>query len=189
MNMTAEMECLERAVACVRMLKEILVAAAGVNDYPDIPGQPRADESMKAIADIRRIVTEGRLDILGIAGISEAFFADGRRNNNQIDGTSYYRLPCGLFLEDFIDWNELDFKWGSAVKYEYRAGAKDGEPEDKDRRKRDHYVSEIAARERCDPGQVLEEVKRLAREAREWNPSQKTRDWYAPHTAAAKETP
>lgn len=132
MSMTAEMECLERAVACVRMLKEILVAAAGVNDYPDIPGQPRADESMKAMSDIRRIVTDGRRDILGIAGISEAFFADGRRNNNQIDGTSYYRLPCGLFLE---------------------------------------------------------EVRRIAREAREWNPSQKTRDWYAPHAAAAKETP
>lgn len=61
-------------------------------------------------------------------------------NNQQIDDTNYYQLPCGKFLEDFIAWKHLDFATGSAVKYKYRAGFKDGETEEKDLKKAKHYI-------------------------------------------------
>lgn len=102
-------------------------------------------------------------------------------NNQQINKTSYYQLPCGLFLEDYIDYKELDFKWGSAVKYEYRAGAKDGEPEGKDRSKRNHYICEIAARDGVAHAAALRQVRGYVAEARAWNPSSAVRNWYAPY--------
>lgn len=102
-------------------------------------------------------------------------------NNQQINKTSYYQLPCGLFLEDYIDYRDLDFKWGSAVKYEYRAGAKDGEPEGKDRSKRNHYICEIAARDGVVHDAVLVLVRGYVAEAREWDPSPEVRKWYAPY--------
>lgn len=67
-------------------------------------------------------------------------------NNEQIDQTDYYRLPCGRYLEDFISWRRLDFAWGSAVKYLWRAGKKDGELAAKDIAKARHYIRFIAAR-------------------------------------------
>lgn len=91
-------------------------------------------------------------------------------DNNQIDKTSYYRLPCGLYLEDFIEYEELDFKWGCAVKYKFRAGKKDGEPEDKDLGKCYHYVNEIAAREAMQQNGVYEEVCALVDKAMKWDP-------------------
>ena len=48
-------------------------------------------------------------------------------NNEQIDNTSYYRLPSGRQLEDFIAEHGLKFAEGSALKYLWRAGKKDGE--------------------------------------------------------------
>ncbi len=61
-------------------------------------------------------------------------------NNEQIDGTDYYRLPSGRQLEDFIADNQLSFALGSAVKYLFRAGRKDGESATKDRAKADHFI-------------------------------------------------
>ena len=37
-------------------------------------------------------------------------------NSNQIDNTSYYKLPCGKYLEDFIWSKRLSFALGSALK-------------------------------------------------------------------------
>lgn len=62
-------------------------------------------------------------------------------NNCQIDATSYYQLPCGKFLEDFIYYKNLNFNMGSAVKYKWRAGHKDGETAEKDLKKADHYIN------------------------------------------------
>ena len=62
-------------------------------------------------------------------------------NNTQIDATTYYRLPCGKFLEDFIYYKQLNFNMGSAVKYKWRAGHKDGETAEKDLKKADHYIN------------------------------------------------
>lgn len=67
-------------------------------------------------------------------------------NNTQIDRTSYYALPSGRQLEDFIADRNLSFAMGSAVKYLYRAGKKDGEDKAKDLAKADHFVRFIAAR-------------------------------------------
>ena len=61
-------------------------------------------------------------------------------NNTQINATTYYRLPCGKFLEDFIYHRGLNFNMGSALKYVWRAGYKDGESEDKDLKKANHYI-------------------------------------------------
>lgn len=67
-------------------------------------------------------------------------------NNTQIDNTSYYALPSGRQLEDFIADRNLSFAMGSAVKYLYRAGKKDGEDKAKDLAKADHFVRFIAKR-------------------------------------------
>lgn len=67
-------------------------------------------------------------------------------NNEQIDNTDYYLLPNGKYLEDFILYKKLNFAWGSALKYWWRAGKKDGESAEKDLAKYEHYVRFIAAR-------------------------------------------
>ena len=67
-------------------------------------------------------------------------------NNEQIDNTDYYRLPSGRQLEDFIAEKRLSFAEGSALKYLYRAGKKDGESAEKDRAKAEHYIRFIARR-------------------------------------------
>lgn len=61
-------------------------------------------------------------------------------NNEQINNTSYYQLPCGKFLEDFIYFKKLNFNMGSALKYMWRAGNKDGESRAKDLAKANHYI-------------------------------------------------
>lgn len=68
-------------------------------------------------------------------------------NNEQIDNTSYYRLPDGRQLEDFIWDHGLTFAEGSAVKYLYRAGRKDGESKEKDVAKARHYARFVAIKE------------------------------------------
>lgn len=60
-------------------------------------------------------------------------------NNQQINNTSYYKLPCGRFLEDFIAKHNMSFAMGSALKYLWRAGNKDGESKEKDSAKYRHY--------------------------------------------------
>ena len=69
-----------------------------------------------------------------------------KKNNNQINNTDYYRLPCGRFLEDYIEQANLSFAMGSAVKYLWRAGNKDDEPRDKDVAKANHYIEFMANR-------------------------------------------
>ena len=61
-------------------------------------------------------------------------------NNEQIDNTSYYALPSGRQLEDFIAERRLSFAQGSALKYLWRAGKKDGETAEKDRAKAEHFI-------------------------------------------------
>ena len=90
-------------------------------------------------------------------------------NNNQISNTSYYALPCGRQLEDFIAWKQLDFFEGSALKYKWRAGAKDGEPADKDLKKMRHYCEFIAREKDCATEDVVYYIEALAREANTWD--------------------
>ena len=90
-------------------------------------------------------------------------------NNNQIDNTSYYLLPCGRQLEDFIVWRRLDFAWGSALKYIWRAGKKDGESAQKDRMKADHYLRLISRTFNESMDNLERELELLYTEAREWD--------------------
>lgn len=62
------------------------------------------------------------------------------KNSEVIDKPNYYQLPSGRFLEDFIAAKGLSFALGSAVKYKWRAGKKDGESAEKDLAKARHYT-------------------------------------------------
>ena len=91
-------------------------------------------------------------------------------NNSQINSTSYYMLPSGKFLEDFIYYKSLNFNMGSALKYMWRAGYKDGEPGHKDMAKAEHY---FAFEAKCRGGEwtsdkIREEVENLREEAYRW---------------------
>ena len=92
-----------------------------------------------------------------------------KMNNEQINETSYYRLPCGRFLEDFIWWKKLNFAEGSALKYQFRAGRKDGESMDKEFLKRGHYIDYIADRECRDFASVSVGIDLLMDEAMAWD--------------------
>lgn len=82
-------------------------------------------------------------------------------NNNQIHNTSYYQLPSGRQLEDFIEDYSLSFAIGSAVKYLWRAGNKDGEPADKDRSKAEHFIALEAKRQGVEYDYIANYVKHL----------------------------
>ncbi len=87
-------------------------------------------------------------------------------NNEQIDNTDYYRLPSGRQLEDFIAERGLKFAEGSALKYLFRAGKKDGESAEKDRAKAEHFIHFIAKQEFVSDFTVrifLENLLRLAK--------------------------
>lgn len=91
-------------------------------------------------------------------------------NNNQLDATSYYRLPCGRFLEDYIKVKNLPFDVASALKYRWRKGNKDGESEDKDEGKAQHYIRFISNWDgRRTYDEVSDYVDSLRKEAMEWD--------------------
>jgi hypothetical protein len=90
-------------------------------------------------------------------------------NNMQIDNTSYYLLPCGKSLEDFIWEKRLDFIRGSALKYYYRAGKKDGESTAKDISKCMHYCRFYAKKNGVEAEEILNNIKQLYAEAIKWN--------------------
>ena len=92
-------------------------------------------------------------------------------NSNQINSTSYYQLPCGKFLEDFIYYRGLNFNMGSALKYRWRAGNKDGESREKDLAKCEHYIIfEAKCRNPILPNPVVirHEIDQLIVEANSW---------------------
>lgn len=89
-------------------------------------------------------------------------------NNEQIDNTSYYKLPCGRYLEDFIHEKCLNFAAGSALKYLWRAGKKDGESTSKDMDKCMHYCKFIARRHDCSINEVFNEIKLSYDKAMTW---------------------
>lgn len=90
-------------------------------------------------------------------------------NSNQIDNTDYYRLPCGRYLEDYIHELGLSFAEGSALKYMWRAGKKDGESCVKDMDKCAHYVRFIAERSFSTYERVRNYIESMLNGAREWN--------------------
>ena len=90
-------------------------------------------------------------------------------SNMQINQTSYYLLPCGKYLEDFIYAKGLNFNMGSAVKYRWRAGNKDGESKEKDLAKCEHYVKLEAKKRKVPLTDVNSEVCGLVVEATEWD--------------------
>lgn len=87
-------------------------------------------------------------------------------NNEQIDNTSYYELPGGGQLEDFIAAYGLSFAVGSALKYLWRAGKKDGEAAEKDLAKARHFVEFEARRIGCEAAAVEKIVRALFERAR-----------------------
>lgn len=87
-------------------------------------------------------------------------------NNNTIDHPDYYRLPCGRDLEDFIYLRGFSFAQGSAVKYLWRAGKKDGESVEKDMNKCLHYLNYI---HKHDPDGRCFAADDAVRDAREWD--------------------
>lgn len=95
-------------------------------------------------------------------------------NSNQINSTSYYQLPCGKFLEDFIYYKSLNFNMGSALKYRWRAGHKDGESREKDLAKCEHYIRFETECRRMDRTSftvndvVRQEIDMLIFEAQNW---------------------
>lgn len=90
-------------------------------------------------------------------------------NNEQINNTDYYRLPCGKYLEDYIWKKRLSFAYGSALKYKYRAGKKDGESKEKDLLKYNHYVDYIVIK-LVRPKWIVEETLRaLLMDALKWD--------------------
>ena len=92
------------------------------------------------------------------------------KNSEVINDPDYYRLPCGKYLEEFIAYKRLDFMTGCAVKYMWRAGKKDGESNEKDLKKCNHYEkfkSEwlgVFSKE-----DIHQEIVELVEEAREWD--------------------
>lgn len=90
-------------------------------------------------------------------------------NNDQIDNTSYYALPRGKQLEDYIYAKGLNFAEGSALKYAWRAGKKDGESAAKDIAKCTHYCTFLARQAAVDTPPVQGEVAAWLAEAREWD--------------------
>lgn len=87
-------------------------------------------------------------------------------NNTQIDRTSYYALPSGRQLEDFIADRNLSFAMGSALKYLWRAGKKDGESREKDLAKAEHYVKFKSLRENIPCETIYEWLGEWLNEAR-----------------------
>ena len=82
-------------------------------------------------------------------------------NNEQIDNTSYYALPSGRQLEDFIADYGLKFAEGSALKYLWRAGKKDGESAEKDRAKAQHFINFAAKENNVSPDTVMKFLTHL----------------------------
>lgn len=91
-------------------------------------------------------------------------------NNNQINNTSYYILPNGRQLEDWIMHEfGLGFALGSAIKYVYRAGHKDGESKEKDMAKAMHYVKFVAEKLRISESEVIANIERTLEAANDWS--------------------
>lgn len=90
-------------------------------------------------------------------------------NNTQIDNADYYRLPCGRYLEDFIFSRTLSFAEGSALKYLWRAGKKDGESAEKDLAKAEHYIKFICRHSPYGASRVREVLREMVIEAVAWD--------------------
>ena len=91
------------------------------------------------------------------------------RNSTQIDNTDYYRLPCGRYLEDYIEYKQYSFAFGSCMKYEWRKGKKDGESEAKDAKKTGHYIRFIASARGYDEETVRILLDNALEGARKWD--------------------
>jgi hypothetical protein len=91
-------------------------------------------------------------------------------NNGQIDNTDYYRLPCGKYLEDFIWHRRLSFAEGSALKYRWRKGRKDGEAAVKDEGKCMHFCRFLTSSGRFRRVEdASKHVDALVAEAKAWH--------------------
>ena len=90
-------------------------------------------------------------------------------SNLQIDNTDYYRLPCGRYLEDYIEYKQYSFAFGSCMKYEWRKGKKGGESEAKDAKKTGHYIRFIASARGYDEEKVRILLDNALEGARKWD--------------------
>jgi len=129
--------------------------------------RPAVYETFEELAD-----TDRGSAGFGSTGIGNSATHDAPKvcgNNNCIDNTPYYALPCGKQLEDFIWEMELDFFWGSAIKYAWRAGKKDGESTDKDTKKKLHYVRLLSAKFAMPESAILVHLKALCDGAKGWD--------------------
>lgn len=87
----------------------------------------------------------------------------------QINNTDYYRLPCGRYLEDYIEYKQYSFAFGSCMKYEWRKGKKGGESEEKDANKTGHYIRFIASARGYDEEKVRILLDNALEGARKWD--------------------
>lgn len=85
------------------------------------------------------------------------------KNSDTIDGPDYYRLPDGSQLEDAIAYFGLNFAMGSALKYLWRAGRKDGESRGKDLAKATHFIRFEAGRAHGDEGELRGRLERYVK--------------------------
>lgn len=91
-------------------------------------------------------------------------------NSEVINHPDYYRLPCGRDLEDYIFHRRLTFAEGSALKYLWRAGKKDGESREKDLAKYEHYVRFIARSWHEPEDKVRLRIEFYRKDAEGWAP-------------------
>lgn len=158
---------MRRVMGAHHGIAHFVLVAVYVNGYLQFVGadaciSPKVDRlaaKQQAALILGRMNPDGDIDRM-------ARLAD---NAQQIDNTDYYRLPCGMYLEDYIRHMRLDFATGSALKYRWRAGHKDGESAEKDGAKAAHYVRFIAEHDGCAVAEVEKRVAYLLREAAAWN--------------------
>lgn len=98
------------------------------------------------------------------------------KNSEVINQPDYYLLPSGLHLEDFIYEKKLNFNMGSALKYLWRAGYKDGESLEKDLKKAEHYIRFESECRGVDYAIVDDEAKTLLEEAYRWRMHEELED-------------
>ena len=159
---------MRRVMGAHHGIAHFVLVAVYVNGYLQFVGadaciSPKVDRlaaKQQAALILGRMNPDGDID-------RKARLAD---NAQQIDNTDYYRLPCGRYLEDFVSHWELDFAEGSALKYLWRAGRKDGESRKKDLAKAEHYLRFIVDRhDRGDMASVRAHFATMIKCARAWD--------------------
>lgn len=127
-------------------------------------------EAAKALLSIP-IATRRALASEGVMKAVEEYTERGKtmKNSEKTENPDYYLLPCGRYLIDFMVLKKLDFLSGSALKYIWRAGKKDGESKEKDMKKCDYYCEAISRVKGAPKMDVAVGIEVLCKQAAEWD--------------------